>query len=154
PEQGIGAGSDRVLRHGDGQAHRNARTGMLVGDGIDPSPAPQQIAARIALKRVVEMRSREVFDANQHVALRIAARGYPSREADPHRCKGGGIGRSVLSESSIKGIRAWTAYEHIGATVPDDDVVEGVARAADAHRTRKGQVFNIGGKRIGYRGLD
>ena len=143
------------------QMHRHRALRIGIVGGVEPAAADQRVGAiaadqrviasaaidhvraRIAGQRVVERRSGQVLDPDQHVALGIAAMAGRAIERDIHRRGRGVVIGRVDPVSADQRIRARAADQNIVARPAFQAVVAG--RTVDRIvKRRSDRVFDIG----------
>ena len=114
---------------------------MFVGHGVDAGAAGEHIGAGIAFQRVVERRAGEVLDADEGVALGIAATAQPRHQADADAGARGRIARCIDARAAVHAVGAGKTGQKVVAGVAVERVVE--RRAGEILDTDEGVAFGI-----------
>src|SRR5262249_21969007 len=102
--EGISTSAPGVLRGCGRKADSHPGRRVLVGERIDTGSSHKNVVAAVAFQCVVEGRARQVLDADQRVALGVAATEEPRRQTDANACCRCGISRSVGAAATIERI--------------------------------------------------
>ena len=109
---------------------------------IGAAKAGEDVVAGIADERVVERRAGEVLDADEGVALGIAAAAEPRHQADADAGARGRIARRVDARAAVQRVGAAKTGEEVVAGIADEHVGEGIAGAVDGRRSQQGEVLD------------
>ena len=106
------------------------------------SAADEHLVPRIAFQRVVERRAGEILDADEGVALGIAATAQPRHQADADAGARGRIARRIDAGAAIHEVGAGKTGQKVVAGIADEHVGEGIAGAIDGGGSQQGEVLD------------